>query len=124
MSRKSEITENIDKTAGMRIQKRRLEMGLSRAQLALKIGVTHQQLQKYEKGTNRISFGRMCGISKALGKPLDYFCNNADFISESNDFSDNHHRMAIETTRNFMKIKSVVNQYAAAQLVKSLAENK
>ena len=78
MARKNEITCKIDKIAGNKIEKLRLSMGLSRAQLGEKIDVTHQQLQKYERGSNRISFGRMCVIAKVLHKPLSYFCDEPE----------------------------------------------
>ena len=122
MSRKNSYTENVDKVAGVRIHELRTSQGLSRKQLGLKIGVTHQQLQKYEKGTNRIAFGRLCLIAKALGKPIAYFSDDADSDVES--IISQHQRMAMEVSRNFMKIRSVTNQYAVNQMVKILAENK
>lgn len=122
MSRKDSFTINIDTVAGVRVQELRLALGLSRQQLAVKIGVTHQQLQKYEKGTNRITIGRLSAIAKALGEPVTYFIDDADANNES--VASHHQRMAIEVSRNFMRIKSVVNQYAVNQLVKTLAENK
>ena len=122
MSRKNAYTENVDKVAGMRIHELRLAQGLSRKQLAKKIGVTHQQLQKYEIASNRISFGRLCLIAKVLGKPIAYFSDDAD--SDMETIASQHQRMAIEISCNFMRIKSVSNQYAVNQMVKILAENK
>lgn len=122
MGRKNIFTENVDNIAGKRLQELRLSQGKSRQQLAEKIGVTHQQLQKYENGSNRMSFGRICLIAKILGKPLSYFNDGSDFENES--IISSHARMAMDISKNFMKISSFSNQYAAAQLVKILAENK
>ena len=72
MARKSKFTEQIDTAIGQKIHELRISLGLSRQQLAGKIGVTHQQLQKYEKGTNRISAGRLVAIAQALGKSVSY----------------------------------------------------
>ena len=122
MARRNEATQNVDLVAGIRIHKLRIAKGLSRMQLAPQIGVTHQQLQKYEKGTNRISFGRMCLIAKVLGKPLDHFCEDAD--SNSEFISSQHQRMAIEVSRNFMKVTSEISQKAINDLVRKLSKNK
>lgn len=121
MARKSEFTEKVDKTIGTKIHELRISMGLSRQQLAAKIGVTHQQLQKYEKGTNRISAGRLMAIAKSLGKTVSYFFDNAE---EGHDaLPSQHQRMCIEVSRNFMKIKNPMHQNAINLLVRTLAEN-
>jgi transcriptional regulator with XRE-family HTH domain len=57
---------DVDRLIGERIQKRRIVMGMSLQDLAASIGVTFQQLQKYEKGSNRITAGRLLLLSDAL----------------------------------------------------------
>ena len=121
MSRKDAFTINVDTVAGVRIQELRLAQGLSRVQLAVKINVTHQQLEKYEKGKNRITAGRLMAIAKALGKPIAYFIDDAD--SEIEVIASQHQRMAIEVSRNFMKIKNPKHQYVINQMIKVLAED-
>lgn len=120
MARKNEFTEKIDTMIGMKIQELRISMGLSRQQLAADIGVTHQQLQKYEKGTNRISAGRLAAIAKALKKPVSYFFESAE--DESNVLPSQHHRMCIEVSRNFLRIKDPAYQNAVNVLVRTLSE--
>lgn len=122
MARKNEFTEMVDTTIGMKIHELRISMGLSRQQLAAKIGVTHQQLQKYEKGTNRISAGRLMAIAKALGKTVSYFFDNVEEDS-GNSLPSQHQRMCIEVSRNFMRIKNPMHQNAINLLVRTLAEN-
>lgn len=63
----------VDTHVGARVKSRRLMLGLSQEELAKSIGLTFQQVQKYERGTNRISVSRLSDISRALKTPLDYF---------------------------------------------------
>lgn len=113
--------DHIDKRIGLKIQELRIAMGMSRHQLAEKIGVTHQQTQKYEKGVNRISAGRLVSIARALGKEVHYF-----FQDESEDdavvLPSQHQRMCIEVSRNFLRIQNPAHREAVNILVRTLAE--
>ena len=63
----------IDKHVGLQIRSRRTLLGLSQEKLAEAVGVTFQQIQKYERGTNRVSASRLFNFSKALDVSLEYF---------------------------------------------------
>ena len=63
----------IDVIVGKRIRLRRLQLSLSQTDLGQKLGVAFQQVQKYEKGTNRVSCSRLYEISKILDVPVTYF---------------------------------------------------
>lgn len=63
----------IDEIIGRKVRAARLELGLSQSALAESIGVTFQQVQKYEKGVNRIAASTLYGIAKALRRPIDSF---------------------------------------------------
>ena len=64
----------VDKLVGRNIRILRLAKGLSQTELADALGVTFQQVQKYEKGTNRVGSGRLLKISAILGvKITDFF---------------------------------------------------
>jgi transcriptional regulator with XRE-family HTH domain len=63
----------IDKYVGGRVRMRRMMLGLSQEKLADALGLTFQQVQKYEKGTNRISASRLQAISQILEAPVHYF---------------------------------------------------
>src|SRR5882762_10088819 len=65
-----------DAEVGRRVRSRRLECRLSQTELADRIGVTFQQVQKYEKGVNRIGAGRLQRISEALEVPISFFFGN------------------------------------------------
>jgi transcriptional regulator with XRE-family HTH domain len=62
-----------DAEIGQRVRALRLQRGLSQTELGNLISVTFQQVQKYEKGANRISAGRLQRIAEVLGVPVAYF---------------------------------------------------
>jgi transcriptional regulator with XRE-family HTH domain len=64
---------SVDKRIGQRVKQRRLELGMSQERLADLLGVTFQQIQKYEKGVNRVAASRLFELSSALGVALGYF---------------------------------------------------
>lgn len=57
----------------MRVRERRIELGMSQPTLAAALGITFQNLYKYEKAKSRISAGRLYALSTALGVPVGYF---------------------------------------------------
>jgi len=63
----------VDLHVGKRIRMRRSLLGISQEMLAESVGVTFQQIQKYERGANRISVGRLHQFSQVLEVPVDYF---------------------------------------------------
>ena len=63
----------IDKHVGNRVRMRRLMLGVSQTKLADALGLTFQQVQKYEKGANRISASRLQRISSFLQVPIPFF---------------------------------------------------
>ena len=65
--------EGIGARVGRRIRERRRHLGISQIQLAATIGVSYQQLQKYEQGSNRVAAPRLAAISGALDVPPGYF---------------------------------------------------
>jgi transcriptional regulator with XRE-family HTH domain len=75
--RKTTVTrrraDGADAAVGRRIRSRRLDCGLSQTKLAIAIGVTFQQVQKYENGTSRISASRLEKIAKTLHTSIAFF---------------------------------------------------
>lgn len=67
------LANSVDERIGKRVKSRRLEVDLSQEKLAELVGVTFQQIQKYENGVNRIAASRLWEMSKALGVPVGYF---------------------------------------------------
>jgi transcriptional regulator with XRE-family HTH domain len=62
-----------DVEVGRRIRIRRLERQMSQTELATRLGVTFQQVQKYEKGLNRVGAGRLMRVAEALEVPVSFF---------------------------------------------------
>lgn len=67
----------VDRHVGHRVRVRRLLIGVSQERLGDALGVTFQQIQKYEKGANRISASRLRQISEMLGVPVSFFYEGA-----------------------------------------------
>lgn len=67
-----------DLEVGRRIRIRRMEQGLSQTELGTRVGVTFQQVQKYERGINRVGAGRLQQIAQVLGCNVEYFFATGD----------------------------------------------
>lgn len=85
----------IDARVGARICSRRKFLQLSQKQMAEKLGITFQQVQKYEKGMNRIGAGRLYSIANILGVDVSYFFNEIEAENKAADgvlpeYSDGH----------------------------------
>ena len=68
----------IDNHVGARMRLRRTLLGISQEQLAAALGLTFQQVQKYERGTNRISASRLFQLSRVLDVPIAWFFDEMD----------------------------------------------
>lgn len=71
-----------DKVFGSRLRQRRMFLGLSQQQLGDSVGMTFQQIQKYEHGTNKMSAARLVDFSRVLGVPVSYFYAGVSDIGE------------------------------------------
>src|SRR2546427_5043860 len=69
--------DHVDVEVGQRIRIQRNALGLSQTELANALGVTFQQVQKYEKGVNRVGAGRLARIADTLGVPISFFFEGA-----------------------------------------------
>lgn len=67
------IPSPVDEHAGERVRMRRKMLGMTQTGLGDAIGLTFQQVQKYERGANRISASRLCDLSRVLDVSIDYF---------------------------------------------------
>src|SRR5438874_11292102 len=67
------VPDPVDVHVGARVRARRLLIGMNQETLAAAIGLTFQQVQKYEGGANRISASRLSQIADVLGVPIQYF---------------------------------------------------
>ncbi|MFD1198176.1 helix-turn-helix domain-containing protein [Brucella gallinifaecis] len=123
----------IDVHVGSRIRLRRNMLGLSQEKLGESLGITFQQIQKYEKGTNRVGASRLQAISSILNVPVSFFFEDAPGsttntqagFAEDNeatyvvDFLSSNE--GVQLTRAFTKISDPKVRRKIIDLVKSLA---
>jgi transcriptional regulator with XRE-family HTH domain len=67
-----------DVQVGARVRQRRVLLGMSQEKLGEALGLTFQQVQKYERGTNRVGASRLWDMSRILGVPVSYFFSGAE----------------------------------------------
>lgn len=77
------VIQQVDKEVGGRLRQRRNELGITQAALAELIGIKFQQVQKYEKGINRISAGRLQLIAETLHVPPTFFFDGLRTTAET-----------------------------------------
>jgi transcriptional regulator with XRE-family HTH domain len=111
--------QDMDLHVGARIRERRILLGLSLQALAELIGVTYQQIHKYEKGINRLAAGRLYQIAQALDVEVGYFFEGVE--TESAIRPNPQQRMLLELARNFVALPSRRHQEALCTLVRVLA---
>ena len=80
----------IDVHVGSRLRMRRQIVSMSQEKLGELLGITFQQVQKYEKGTNRISASRLFYAAKILGIPVQAFFEDLPEVESTNGFSENN----------------------------------
>lgn len=101
MSR-TENEQAIDIHVGRRVRERRIMQGLSQTGLAERFGITFQQMQKYESGTNRVSASRLWRLSEELDVPVAWFFIGIGEPAE--DYEDmSTKRWALEAVRNLQR---------------------
>ena len=117
-----------DAEVGRRVRSRRLECRLSQTELADRIGVTFQQVQKYEKGVNRIGAGRLQRISEALDVPITFFFDASPHAparggesSPETVFGFMQTLGSVRIVKAFHKIKSRKARQVLVEMVEELA---
>ncbi|MDN2578632.1 helix-turn-helix domain-containing protein [Aquibium sp. ELW1220] len=135
------MTENkkkpnpIDIHVGSRVRLRRNMLGMSQEKLGESLGITFQQIQKYEKGTNRVGASRLQAIATILGVPVSFFFEDApDMPSvagggfrEDNatsyvvDFLNSAE--GLQLNRAFVRIADAKVRRRVVDLVKALADD-
>lgn len=118
----------IDAQVGNRVRIRRMLIGMSQEKLGDLLGLTFQQVQKYEKGINRIGAGRLFEIARILDVPIDFFYEGV--TGEAGGFAEESAPVlefvssneGLQLSLAFMKIKDPKVSKRVLDLVKSLAE--
>jgi transcriptional regulator with XRE-family HTH domain len=89
----SRVRTSVDAFVGGRIKQRRKALGMSQTDLGEALGVTFQQIQKYERGNNRVGAGALYKMADALKVPISYFFDGLPTLEHSDDAAS---RRAIE----------------------------
>jgi transcriptional regulator with XRE-family HTH domain len=120
----------IDRHVGNRVRMRRLLIGMSQEKLGELLGITFQQVQKYEKGSNRVSASRLYYLAQILGVPVQFFFDElpetggqpgmaemgmTDLLSSSE---------VSQLARAFSEISDPVARRAIMGMVKQFADSK
>ena len=120
----------IDVHVGSRVRMRRALLGITQQQLAGQLGVTFQQVQKYEKGTNRVSASRLQQIATVLSVEVGFFYEGASLTPGKIEAPDPHLLRLTEVSRSsegvllinsFARIADPTVRRRLADLVASLA---
>lgn len=118
---------SLDQQIGERIRLRRTELGLTQDQLAAALGVSYQQVQKYENGANRISAVRLWQIGRRLDVPVGWFFDDA--AGEPDPSAPGagrliHARGVLEVARGFGELRGAAVKAALLGLLRTLADRR
>jgi transcriptional regulator with XRE-family HTH domain len=108
---------------GKRIRLRRVELRVSQAELGAKLGVTFQQVQKYEKGSNRVGAAPLQQIASALDVPVTFFYDGDGKAREVESLLFLDSAFSLRLLRAYTKIKDQTVQRQLVSLMESIAAN-
>jgi transcriptional regulator with XRE-family HTH domain len=122
----------VDAHVGSRVRLRRTLLGLSQQKLGNSLGLTFQQVQKYERGTNRIGASRLFELSEILDVPLSFFFEdmpsnisspNHQLAEPENSFEHQYlsKRETLELVRAYYKITDLTVRKRVFDVIKSIA---
>lgn len=125
---------SIDEYVGGRLRQRRTLLGFSQEKLAEAVGITFQQIQKYENGANRVSAGRLYEFSKVLQVPVSFFFdsmedNQATGMAESKQegFESQEDliqkKETIDLIRTYYQIKNEDQRKDLLKMIKTMVKN-
>lgn len=113
----------VDRLVGDRIRRRRILMGLTQDQLGESLGISYQQIQKYETGANRVSAGRLYLISARLDVSPGWFFDPVKSDASSEDFDElGSSRLLMEFVRGFTRIKDERLKSVLVSLVRAMTD--
>ncbi len=141
---RSENPDPVDIHAGSRLRMRRNLVGLSQGQLGTAIGLTFQQIQKYERGINRMGASRLYQMGKLLSVPVQYFFDDMPSIpgllpqagfaesgqsplenapaSDAPDHDVLQKRETMELIRAYYRIQDIKQRRKVYELIRSMSE--
>ncbi len=130
--------QDVDTFVGKRLRMRRTMMGLSQEAVAKAVGITFQQVQKYEKGANAMNSNRLFEFARFMNVPVEYFfeglekvgtIKSSSGVAESEAEKFQHQisvsdRESLEMMKAFKRIREQNIRKRLADLVRAIADNK
>lgn len=119
-----ESMEDLYKTIGNKIKIKRVECGLTQADLGKKLGLTFQQVQKYEMAKNKVGIDKLYKISSILNTDIYYFLDenvSSKIANELEIIKEQDKIIIIKMIKNFIRIKSDKLKIKIIDLVKELS---
>ena len=127
----------IDIHVGSRVRLQRMLRGISQEKLGERLGLTFQQIQKYEKGVNRIGASRLFDLANVLGVPIQFFYDEApvsesrhaplhgfaEKVSDGYVFEFLNTREGLELNRAFARISDPKTRRAVVDLVRAIGQD-
>jgi transcriptional regulator with XRE-family HTH domain len=111
---------------GRKVREKRISLGMSQSALAEKLGITFQQVQKYESGANRVGGSRLWDISNSLGVPVSYFFEGLTEVSAQKSKGEPERplsRQSLELARAINAIPEGDVKEQVVRLVKAFAKS-
>jgi transcriptional regulator with XRE-family HTH domain len=113
----------IDRHVGLRIRLRRRELGVSQERLADSIGLTFQQVQKYERAANRVSASKLWEVARALGTSVTYFYDGlSEPVADPSGGEDDDTVQAFLLTPEGMEMAALFPQIRRSRVRRRLLE--
>ncbi len=112
----------IDQHIGQRVRERRVVLGLSQSALADGLGITFQQVMKYEKGRDRIAAGRLYGCAELLGVRPEYFFEGLEG-SDSGTPDETRSDEALKLARAYYSIDDPARRLQVRNLIRAIARS-
>jgi transcriptional regulator with XRE-family HTH domain len=130
--RKKKGTNSTDAHVGQRMRLQRIALGMSQERLGELLGLTFQQIQKYEKGLSRVGAGRLFDVAALLRVPIGFFFENADASPRAGGFAKDEEPPPVvefmasdeglQLSVAFMRIKDAKVRRRVLNLVRQVAD--
>lgn len=118
----SRSANEIDIHVGQRLRLARILRGLSQDELGKEVGVTFQQIQKYERGTNRVSAGRLVALAKALDLEILFFFQDLEDVQTGDQKALPLHALSEEDFDIVDALTKIDNSKLKRTLIKLISE--
>lgn len=128
-----EKADPVDKNVGQRLKMRRIMLGLTQQDIGKAVNVSIQQIQKYEKASNRISSGKLYAFAKLLDVPINFFFNDTENDFQTTDLDQNSkstytkeipENELLKIVKAYSSIKDVYTRRKILDLLKVLPDMK